>query len=240
MPSLIEVTDLRKTYRLGTLDVPVLNGVSLSVEHGEMVSIMGPSGSGKSTLMNIIGCLDAPTSGSYLLEGDEVSSWGDARLAAARNRKIGFVFQTYNLLPRLTALANVELALQYGERRNSRARSLQALESVGLGHRYRHRPLELSGGEQQRVAIARALVKNPAIVLADEPTGALDTRSSAEIMAILQRLNRDEGLTVALVTHEADIARHTRRIVSLRDGLVVGDEQVADPLQAQAAEGVPA
>ena len=240
MPSLIEVTDLRKTYRLGTLDVPVLNGVSLSVEHGEMVSIMGPSGSGKSTLMNIIGCLDAPTSGSYLLEGDEVSSWGDARLAAARNRKIGFVFQTYNLLPRLTALANVELALQYGERRNSRARSLQALESVGLGHRYRHRPLELSGGEQQRVAIARALVKNPAIVLADEPTGALDTRSSAEIMAILQRLNRDEGLTVALVTHETDIARHTRRIVSLRDGLVVGDEQVADPLQAQAAEGIPA
>ena len=237
MPGLIEVTDLRKTYRLGTLDVPVLNGVSLSVEHGEMVSIMGPSGSGKSTLMNIIGCLDAPTSGSYRLEGEEVSRWSDARLAAARNRKIGFVFQTYNLLPRLSALANVELALQYGDRRNARARSLQALESVGLGRRYRHRPLELSGGEQQRVAIARALVKDPAIVLADEPTGALDSRSSAEIMAILQRLNRDAGLTVALVTHEADIARHTRRIVSLRDGLIVSDEQVADPL---VAEGVPA
>ena len=237
MPGLIEVTDLRKTYRLGTLDVPVLNGVSLSVEHGEMVCIMGPSGSGKSTLMNIIGCLDAPTSGSYRLEGEEVSRWSDARLAAARNRKIGFVFQTYNLLPRLSALANVELALQYGDRRNARARSLQALESVGLGRRYRHRPLELSGGEQQRVAIARALVKDPAIVLADEPTGALDSRSSAEIMAILQRLNRDAGLTVALVTHEADIARHTRRIVSLRDGLIVSDEQVADPL---VAEGVPA
>ena len=240
MASLIEVTDLRKTYRLGTVDVPVLNGLSLSVEHGEMVCIMGPSGSGKSTLMNIIGCLDAPTSGSYLLEGEEVSRWGDARLAAVRNQKIGFVFQTYNLLPRLSALANVELALQYGERRNARARSLQALESVGLGHRYKHRPLELSGGEQQRVAIARALVKDPAIVLADEPTGALDSRSSAEIMAILQRLNREEGLTVALVTHEADIARHTRRVISLRDGLVVGDEPVAEPLQARAAEGAPA
>ena len=240
MATVIEVTDLRKTYRLGALDVPVLNGVSLAVERGEMVSIMGPSGSGKSTLMNIIGCLDAPTSGSYRLEGEEVSRWGDARLAAARNRKIGFVFQTYNLLPRLSALANVELALQYGERRNARARSLQALESVGLGHRYKHRPLELSGGEQQRVAIARALVKDPAIMLADEPTGALDTRSSAEIMAILQRLNRDEGLTVALVTHEADVARHTRRIVSLRDGLVVGDEPVAEPLHAEAAQGAPA
>ncbi|MCY4583776.1 MAG: ABC transporter ATP-binding protein [Chloroflexi bacterium] len=237
MAGVIEVTDLRKTYRLGAIDVPVLNGVSLAVEHGEMVSIMGPSGSGKSTLMNIIGCLDAPTSGSYLLEGEEVSRWGDARLAATRNSKIGFVFQTYNLLPRLSALANVELALQYGDRRNARARSLQALESVGLGHRYKHRPLELSGGEQQRVAIARALVKGPAIMLADEPTGALDTRSSAEIMAILQRLNRDEGLTVALVTHEADVARHTRRIVSLRDGLVVGDEPVPEPLQA--AGGVP-
>ncbi len=240
MSSVIEVTDLRKTYRLGTVDVPVLNGVSVSVERGEMVSIMGPSGSGKSTLMNIIGCLDAPTSGSYRLEGEEVSRWGDARLAAVRNSKIGFVFQTYNLLPRLSALANVELALQYGDRRNARARSLRALESVGLGHRYKHRPLELSGGEQQRVAIARALVKDPAIVLADEPTGALDSRSSAEIMAIIQRLNREEGLTVALVTHEADVARHTGRIVSLRDGLVVGDEPVAEPLQARAAEGVTA
>jgi len=240
MTSIIEVADIRKTYRLGALDVPVLNGVSLSVERGEMVCIMGPSGSGKSTLMNIIGCLDAPTSGSYRLEGEEVSRWGDARLASVRNRKIGFVFQTYNLLPRLTALGNVELALQYGDRRNARARSLRALESVGLGHRYKHRPPELSGGEQQRVAIARALVKGPAIVLADEPTGALDSRSSAEIMAILQRLNRDEGLTVALVTHEADVARHTRRVISLRDGLVVGDEPVAEPLRAREAAEQPA
>ena len=237
MEPLLAVDDVRVSFDKESGSVPVLNGVSLAVERGEMVCIMGPSGSGKSTLMNIIGCLDAPTSGSYLLEGEEVSRWGDARLAATRNSKIGFVFQTYNLLPRLSALANVELALQYGDRRNARARAMRALESVGLEHRYKHRPLELSGGEQQRVAIARALVKDPAIVLADEPTGALDSRSSAEIMAILQRLNREEGLTVALVTHESDIARHTRRIISLRDGLIVGDEQVSDPL---VAEGVPA
>ena len=236
MADVISIRDLRKAYRLGALDVPVLNGVSLAVERGDMVSIMGPSGSGKSTLMNIIGCLDVPTSGSYELEGEEVSGWGDARLAETRNGKIGFVFQTYNLLPRLSALANVELALLYGDRRNARARSLRALESVGLGHRAGHRPLELSGGEQQRVAIARALVKGPSIVLADEPTGALDSRSSADIMAILQRLNRDEGLTVVLVTHEADVARHTRRIVSLRDGLVVDDRRVAEPLRAAPRE----
>ena len=234
--SIIETRDLRKVYRLGAVDVPALNGVSISVERGEMVSIVGPSGSGKSTLMNIIGCLDAPTSGSYLLEGEEASGWGDGRLAAARNRKIGFVFQTYNLLPRLTALGNVELALLYGDRRNARQRALRALESVGLSHRSRHRPRELSGGEQQRVAIARALVKSPAIVLADEPTGALDSRSSAEIMAILQRLNRDEGLTVALVTHEREIAEHTRRIISVRDGLIVGDEPVPSPRRARTAE----
>ena len=234
--SIIETRGLRKVYRLGTVDVPALNGVSVSVERGEMVSIVGPSGSGKSTLMNIIGCLDAPTSGGYLLEGEEASGWGDGRLADARNRKIGFVFQTYNLLPRLTALGNVELALLYGDRRNARERSLRALESVGLGHRSRHRPRELSGGEQQRVAIARALVKRPSIVLADEPTGALDSRSSVEIMAILQRLNRDEGLTVAIVTHEREIAEHTRRIISMRDGLIVGDEPVASPRRAQPAE----
>ena len=233
--SIIETRGLRKVYRLGAVDVPALNGVSVSVERGEMVSIVGPSGSGKSTLMNIIGCLDAPTSGGYLLEGEEASGWGDGRLADARNRKIGFVFQTYNLLPRLTALGNVELALLYGDRRNARERSLRALESVGLGHRSRHRPRELSGGEQQRVAIARALVKRPSIVLADEPTGALDSRSSVEIMAILQRLNRDEGLTVAIVTHEREIAEHTRRIISMRDGLIVGDEPVASPRRAQPA-----
>ncbi len=230
--AVIEVEDLRKVYRMGRVEVPVLNGLSLSVEHGEMVSIMGPSGSGKSTLMNIIGCLDAPTSGSYRLEGEEVSRWSDAARAEARRDRIGFVFQTYNLLPRLTALANVELALLYGGGRNARAKSMNALESVGLGPRSGHRPLELSGGEQQRVAIARALVKEPLIILADEPTGALDTRSSGEIVAILQRLNRERGLTVVVVTHEADVARHTRRVVSLRDGLVVSDEPVAAPLQA--------
>ena len=233
---IIEIRDLRKVYRLGALEVAALNGVSLSVQRGEMVSIMGPSGSGKSTLMNIIGCLDAPTSGSYRLDGEEVGGWGDAKLAETRNDKIGFVFQTYNLLPRLTALANVELALLYGGGRDARARSMKALESVGLGNRYGHRPLELSGGEQQRVAIARALVKDPAILLADEPTGALDTRSSAEIMAILQRLNREDGLTVVLVTHEADIARHTRRIISVRDGRIVGDAPMDDPIEARSAE----
>ena len=232
---IIELQDLRKTYRLGAMSVPVLNGVTLSVERGEMLSIMGPSGSGKSTLMNIIGCLDVPTSGSYRLEGDEVSGWGDAKLAETRNSRIGFVFQAYNLLPRLTAVKNVQLALLYGGGRNARARSLKALDSVGLAHRYSHRPLELSGGEQQRVAIARALVKNPIIVLADEPTGALDSRSSIEIMAILQRLNREEGLTVVLVTHEQDIARHTRRIISVRDGALVSDERVPNPIQAQPA-----
>ncbi len=234
--SIIETRDLRKAYRLGAVEARALNGVSISVERGEMVSIVGPSGSGKSTLMNIIGCLDAPTSGSYLLEGEETSGWGDGRLAGARNRKIGFVFQTYNLLPRLTALGNVELALLYGDRRNARERSLRALDAVGLSHRSRHRPGELSGGEQQRVAIARALVKSPTIVLADEPTGALDSRSSAEIMAILQRLNREEGLTVALVTHEREIAEHTRRIISVRDGLIVGDERVRSPRTARTAE----
>ena len=234
---IIEIRDLRKVYRLGSLEVPALNGISLSVQRGEMVSIMGPSGSGKSTLMNIIGCLDAPTSGSYRLDGDEVGDWGDAKLAETRNDKIGFVFQTYNLLPRLTALANVELALLYGGGRDARTRSKRALDSVGLGHRHSHRPVELSGGEQQRVAIARALVKDPVILLADEPTGALDTRSSAEIMAILQRLNREDGLTVLLVTHEADIARHTRRIISVRDGRIVGDAPVDDPIEARPAEG---
>ncbi len=234
---IIEIRDLRKVYRLGALEVAALNDVSLSVQRGEMVSIMGPSGSGKSTLMNIIGCLDAPTSGSYRLDGEEVGGWGDAKLAETRNDKIGFVFQTYNLLPRLTALANVELALLYGGGRDARARSMKALESVGLGHRYGHRPLELSGGEQQRVAIARALVKDPAILLADEPTGALDTRSSADIMAILQRLNREDGLTVVLVTHESEIARHTQRVISVRDGRIVGDTPVDDPIEARPAEG---
>ena len=230
--SIIEMRDLNKIYRLGQIEVPALNGVSLTISHGEMVAIVGPSGSGKSTLMNIIGCLDVPTSGTYELDGADVSDWGDSKLAATRNNKIGFVFQTYNLLPRLSALANVELALLYGGGGDARGRSKVALDSVGLTHRYNHRPLELSGGEQQRVAIARALVKDPVILLADEPTGALDTRSSTEIMAILQKLNREAGLTVILVTHEVEIAQHTRRIVSFRDGRIVNDQRVPSPIEA--------
>ena len=216
---------------MGKVEVAALQGVSLSIRQGEMIAIMGPSGSGKSTLMNIIGCLDVPTSGRYVLEGEEVGRLGDDRLAEIRNRKIGFVFQTYNLLPRLTALANVDLPLLYGNGQDGRRRSQQALERVGLAHRAHHRPAELSGGEQQRVGIARALVKNPALLLADEPTGNLDSRSSAEIIAILQGLNSEEGITVVVVTHEPDIAAHTRRVVSMRDGVVVGDEPVKEPRQ---------
>ena len=220
---MIDLQDVTKVYRMGKIEVPVLHGVSLNVQEGEMVAIMGPSGSGKSTLMNIIGCLDVPTSGRYLLEREDVGRLGDDRLAEIRNRKIGFVFQVYNLLPRLTALANVELPLLYGDGRAARRRSLEALEKVGLGHRALHRPTELSGGEQQRVGIARALVKNPSLLLADEPTGNLDSRSSEEIVAILQHLNREEGLTVVMVTHELQVAGHARRVVSVRDGLIVDD-----------------
>jgi putative ABC transport system ATP-binding protein len=218
---------------MGSVEVAALRGASLSIQQGEIVAIMGPSGSGKSTLMNIIGCLDVPTSGKYFLEEEEVGRLGDDRLAEIRNRKIGFVFQTYNLLPRISALANVELPLLYGNCRDRRRRSLEALERVGLGHRAKHRPVELSGGEQQRVGIARALVKNPSLLLADEPTGNLDTRSSQEIVGILQKLNREAGIAVVLVTHEPDIAAATRRIISMRDGEVVSDEAVAQPRQAQ-------
>ena len=229
---MIELDTVTKVYRMGKMEVPALQGVTLSVEKGEMMAIMGPSGSGKSTMMNIIGCLDVPSSGRYFLEGEEVGLLSDDRLAEIRNRKIGFVFQVYNLLPRATALANVELPLLYGNGRDRGRRALEALERVGLSDRVNHRPAELSGGQQQRVGIARALVKNPSILLADEPTGNLDSQSSEEIMGILQQLNRDEGITVVIVTHEADIAAHTSRVVSMLDGVIVSDRPVREPRQA--------
>ncbi len=226
--SIIETRDLTKVYVTGATEVHALRGVSLSVDRGEMIAVMGSSGSGKSTLMNILGCLDLPTSGSYELDGLRIDTQTLSKLADIRNQKIGFCFQSFNLLPRTSALENVELPLLYdrtGARSDAKARARRALERVGLGDRLSHVPSELSGGQQQRVAIARALVTEPAILLADEPTGNLDSHTSAEVMALFQELN-DAGITVILVTHEHDIALYARRVVEMRDGEIVRDEPV--------------
>jgi putative ABC transport system ATP-binding protein len=224
---MIELNNIVKTYQMGKVEIQALRGLSCRIEKGEMVAIMGPSGCGKSTLMNIIGCLDTPSSGSYSLAGAEVSGLSDSQLAEVRNRKIGFVFQSFNLLHRTSALANVELPLLYGNRSNSRQMALEALDRVGMIERATHKPTELSGGEQQRVAIARALVNNPAIILADEPTGNLDSQSSHDIIAILEELNRQDGITVVVVTHDRDIAAHTQRIILLKDGRIVDGQATA-------------
>jgi putative ABC transport system ATP-binding protein len=220
---MIHLERVTKVYRAGDVLVPALRGVDLDIERGEFLAIMGPSGSGKSTLMNILGCLDRPTRGRYELEGHDVRRLGDVQLARIRSRRIGFVFQQFNLLPRLPAIAQVELPLIYRRARNRRKLAIRALAEVGLAGRARRRPTQLSGGEQQRVAIARALVTNPAVILADEPTGALDTKTSAELMETFVRLNAERGITMILVTHEAEVAAYTRRVIRMRDGRIVSD-----------------
>jgi len=234
--TMIQIENLTKVYQMGDSEVRALNGASFSIEKGEMVSIMGPSGSGKSTLMSIVGCLDAATSGTYTLDGESVEGMGESQLAEIRGRKIGFVFQQFNLLARTSALENVMLPLTYAgvtgkERKEAAAR---ALERVGLKERMDHHPNELSGGQQQRVAIARALVNNPAIILADEPTGALDSKTGVEIMNLFQGLHNDGGQTVILVTHDSFVAHHTNRIIKLSDGHIVSDEINPKPLKAGA------
>ncbi|MEE8413087.1 MAG: ABC transporter ATP-binding protein [Dehalococcoidales bacterium] len=222
---MISLRNITKTYPMGKRELTVLNGVSIDVERGEMVAIMGPSGSGKSTMLNLIGCLDTPTSGSYFLDDREVSSLNSGELAQVRSQKIGFVFQTFNLLPRLSALANVELGLRYAGGVD-RKLATEALAQVGLSDRVNHKPTELSGGEMQRVAIARALVKNPPLLLADEPTGNLDSRSGEEIISILTALHSEHGITLIIITHEENIARHCQRIIYFKDGQVEREEKV--------------
>ncbi len=223
---LIDVKDITKVYEMGDVQVHALRGVTFTVESGEFIAIMGPSGSGKSTMMDILGCLATPTAGEYYFEGEEVGKLSDNRLADIRNKKIGFVFQSFNLLPRTTALHNVELPLIYSGlgRKERKRRAFESLEAVGLADRVDHKSTELSGGQVQRVAIARALVNNPSLVFADEPTGNLDTRSGAEILAIFDRLN-EEGNTIIMVTHEPEVAEHARRVLHIRDGLIERDER---------------
>ena len=236
MDAMIQIEDVEKIYRLGDTEVRALDGVSLKIAKGEMVAIMGPSGSGKSTLMAILGCLDVPTRGTYRLDDQNVESLSDSQLADIRNRKIGFVFQQFNLLARTSALDNVMLPLIYGgaHGRSRRERAEEALQKVGLADRMHHRPNELSGGQQQRVAIARALANDPAIILADEPTGALDSKTGSEIIGLFQQLHRELGQTVIYVTHDPFIARHTERVIRIADGQIVGDEAIEHPLKAGA------
>ena len=231
---MINAENVRKVYKNGKIEVEALKGVDLFVDKGEFVSIMGASGSGKSTMMNILGCLDTMTSGKYFLDGEDISKISGNKLAYIRNKKIGFVFQSFNLLPKLTAIQNVELPMIYGgvPPKERHKRSLSAMEKVGLSERINHKPNEMSGGQRQRVAIARSLVNNPAIILADEPTGNLDSKSSIEIIEIFQKLNND-GATIVMVTHEPDIAAYTKRIVMFKDGSIISDKQVLNPLTAE-------
>src|SRR5512132_2833445 len=221
MTNAIEARDIRKVYQMGKVEVEALRGLSFTIKRGEVIAIMGPSGSGKSTLMNTLGCLDRPTSGEYILDGESVATLSDDRLANVRNRKVGFVFQSFNLLSRQSAITNVELPLRYsGNQDGRRQRAIEALKAVGLEDRMTHRPYELSGGQQQRVAIARAIVNNPAIIMADEPTGNLDSKVGKEIMSLLLNLNRESGTTLIIVTHDPIIAEQTQSVIRLRDGLL--------------------